>query len=75
MRDQRHGPVQSAALDYAADGIHVNTLVPGTTDTELVRRAAGMKALPDDGWQVLMKQWAKSNIPAVSRNHVPGLGR
>ncbi|MGW5551909.1 SDR family NAD(P)-dependent oxidoreductase [Nocardia beijingensis] len=61
------GLVQSAALDYAADGIRVNALVPGTTDTELVRRAAGMESLPDDAWQVLMKQWAGSNVPGLGR--------
>ncbi|MFQ6330268.1 SDR family NAD(P)-dependent oxidoreductase [Nocardia sp. CWNU-33] len=65
------GLVQSAALDYAADGIRVNTLIPGTTDTELVRRAAGMEALPDDAWQVLMKQWAKSNVPGLGRLATP----
>ncbi|MGW0245910.1 SDR family NAD(P)-dependent oxidoreductase [Nocardia goodfellowii] len=61
------GLVQSAALDYAADGIRVNTLVPGTTDTELVRRAAGMESLPDDAYQALMKQWAKANVPGLGR--------
>ncbi|MFC9896838.1 SDR family NAD(P)-dependent oxidoreductase [Nocardia sp. NPDC127579] len=61
------GLVQSAALDYAADGIRINTLVPGTTDTELVRRAAGMEAVPDDVYQVFMKQWAGSNVPGLGR--------
>ncbi|MEV6067274.1 SDR family NAD(P)-dependent oxidoreductase [Nocardia sp. NPDC052001] len=61
------GLVQAAALDYAADNIRINTLIPGTTDTELVRRAAGMEAIPDDAWQVFMKQWAKSNIPGLGR--------
>ncbi|GAA5070598.1 SDR family NAD(P)-dependent oxidoreductase [Nocardia iowensis] len=61
------GLVQSAALDYAADGIRVNALVPGTTDTELVRRAAGMEHIPDDAWRVLMKQWAGSNVPGLGR--------
>ncbi|GGK99305.1 SDR family NAD(P)-dependent oxidoreductase [Nocardia jinanensis] len=61
------GLVQSAALDYAADGIRVNAMLPGTTDTELVRRAAGMESLPDSAWQVFMKQWAKSNVPGLSR--------
>lgn len=65
------GLVQSVALDYAADGIRVNTLIPGTTDTELIRRAAGMEAIPDDAWQVFMKQWAKSNIPGLGRLATP----
>ena len=33
--------VQSAALDYADNKIRVNTLIPGTTNTEFVRRAGG----------------------------------
>ncbi len=41
------GLIQSAAFDYAANGIRVNALIPGTTDTELVRRAAGMEGVPD----------------------------
>ncbi|WP_228542299.1 SDR family NAD(P)-dependent oxidoreductase [Nocardia sp. XZ_19_369] len=61
------GLVQSAALDYAADGIRVNALVPGTTDTEFVRRAAGLEHLPDDVYQVMMKQWAGSNVPGLGR--------
>ncbi|MEU0544445.1 SDR family NAD(P)-dependent oxidoreductase [Nocardia sp. NPDC005978] len=65
------GLVQAAALDYAADGIRVNTLIPGTTDTELVRRAAGMESLPDAAWQVFMKQWASSNVPGLGRIATP----
>jgi NAD(P)-dependent dehydrogenase (short-subunit alcohol dehydrogenase family) len=61
------GLVQAAALDYADHNIRINALVPGTTDTELVRRAAGMEHVPDAVWHVLAGQWAKS--------HVPGLGR
>jgi NAD(P)-dependent dehydrogenase (short-subunit alcohol dehydrogenase family) len=34
------GLVQSAAQDYAAKGIRINALIPGTTDTALVRRSA-----------------------------------
>lgn len=65
------GMVQAAALDYAADNIRVNTLVPGTTDTELIRRAAGMEALPDDVWEVTMKQWARLNVPGQGRLATP----
>jgi len=61
------GLVQSAALDYAAKGIRVNALIPGTTDTPLVRRAAGMENVPEAAWKIAAGQWARS--------HVPGLGR
>jgi NAD(P)-dependent dehydrogenase (short-subunit alcohol dehydrogenase family) len=61
------GLVQAAALDYADKGIRVNAIIPGTTDTPLVRRAAGMESVPDAVWEVAAAQWAKS--------HVPGLGR
>ncbi len=61
------GLVQCAALDYAEKGIRINALIPGTTDTQLVRRAAGMENVPDAAWELLAAQWAKS--------HVPGLGR
>jgi NAD(P)-dependent dehydrogenase (short-subunit alcohol dehydrogenase family) len=61
------GLVQSAAQDYAADGIRVNALIPGTTDTELVRRAAGMEHVPDAIWEALAKQWAKSHVPGLER--------
>jgi NAD(P)-dependent dehydrogenase (short-subunit alcohol dehydrogenase family) len=61
------GLVQSAAQDYAANGIRVNALIPGTTDTELVRRAAGMEHVPDAIWEALAKQWAKSHVPGLER--------
>jgi NAD(P)-dependent dehydrogenase (short-subunit alcohol dehydrogenase family) len=61
------GLVQSAAQDYAAKGIRVNALIPGTTDTELVRRAAGMEQVPDAIWEALAKQWAKSHVPGLER--------
>ncbi|QCI66528.1 SDR family NAD(P)-dependent oxidoreductase [Phreatobacter stygius] len=61
------GLVQRAALDYAAHGIRVNALVPGTTDTALVRRAAGMENVPDSVWRVGAAQWAKSNVPGLGR--------
>lgn len=61
------GLVQAAALDYASSGIRVNALVPGTTDTELVRRAGGFENIPDDVYQVMMKQWASSNVPGLGR--------
>jgi NAD(P)-dependent dehydrogenase (short-subunit alcohol dehydrogenase family) len=65
------GLVQSAALDYASDGIRINTLVPGTTDTELVRNASPIGNLPDAAYEVAMKQWAKSNVPGLQRLATP----
>lgn len=61
------GLVQAAALDYARHNIRINALVPGTTDTELVRRAAGMEDIPDAAWKVVAAQWAKSNVPGLGR--------
>lgn len=40
------GMVQAAALDYAAQGIRINTLIPGTTDTEFLRKASATRACP-----------------------------
>jgi NAD(P)-dependent dehydrogenase (short-subunit alcohol dehydrogenase family) len=65
------GLVQSAALDYASKGIRINTLVPGTTDTALVRRAAGMEGAPDAVWRVAASQWAKSHVPGLQRMATP----
>src|SRR5882757_10417485 len=55
------GLVQAAALDYVSKGIRVNALVPGTTDTALVRGVGGMQNMPDAVWRVAAAQWAKSN--------------
>jgi NAD(P)-dependent dehydrogenase (short-subunit alcohol dehydrogenase family) len=61
------GLVQSAALDYAQKGIRINAIVPGTTNTALIRKVAGMENVPDAAWDAMIAQWAKT--------HVPGLGR
>jgi NAD(P)-dependent dehydrogenase (short-subunit alcohol dehydrogenase family) len=57
------GLMQSAALDYVESNIRINALIPGTTDTELVRRVAGMEHVPDPVWAIAASQWAKSHVP------------
>jgi NAD(P)-dependent dehydrogenase (short-subunit alcohol dehydrogenase family) len=59
--------VQAAAQDYADNNIRINTLIPGTTDTELVRRAAGMMDAPDAVWKAAAAVWAKSNVAVARR--------
>lgn len=58
---------QAAALDYGSHNIRINAMLPGTTDTALVRRVAGMEDVPDAVWHAAAAVWAKS--------HIPGLGR
>ncbi|WP_226858297.1 SDR family NAD(P)-dependent oxidoreductase [Diaphorobacter aerolatus] len=61
------GMVRSAALDYGDKGIRINAILPGTTDTALVRRAAGMENVPDAAWQVGAAQWGKSAVRGLKR--------
>ncbi len=61
------GMVQAAAQDYADNNIRINTLIPGTTDTEFVRRAAGMMNVPDAVWDAAAAVWAKSNVAVAHR--------
>jgi NAD(P)-dependent dehydrogenase (short-subunit alcohol dehydrogenase family) len=61
------GLVQSAALDYAQDGIRVNALLPGTTATALVRRVAGMEKVPDGVWKLALRYRAKAHVPGLQR--------
>jgi hypothetical protein len=65
------GMVQAAAQDYADSNIRINTLIPGTTDTELVRKAAGMMGAPDAAWQAAAALWAKSNVAVAKRLATP----
>jgi NAD(P)-dependent dehydrogenase (short-subunit alcohol dehydrogenase family) len=63
--------VQSAAHDYAAHNIRINALIPGTTDTALVRRAAGAMNVPDPVWRAMAAHWGKSNVPGLQRMATP----
>ena len=59
--------VQAAALEYGSHGIRVNALLPGTTDTALVRRVARMERLPDEVWHAAAAAWARNNMPGLGR--------
>ncbi|MDF1791903.1 MAG: SDR family oxidoreductase, partial [Thalassobaculaceae bacterium] len=61
------GLVRSAALDYAEQGIRINAILPGTTDTPLVRRVAGMEDAPDEVWRIGAAQWGRSNLAGIKR--------
>jgi NAD(P)-dependent dehydrogenase (short-subunit alcohol dehydrogenase family) len=61
------GLVQAAAFDYADQNIRVNALLPGTTNTPLVRRVAGMEHLPDTVWEAAAHEWARFNVPGAKR--------
>jgi hypothetical protein len=57
------GLVQAAARDYVKHNIRVNALIPGTTDTALVRRVAHMMDAPDPVWETTAKAFAELHIP------------
>jgi NAD(P)-dependent dehydrogenase (short-subunit alcohol dehydrogenase family) len=65
------GLVRSAALDYGKDGIRVTAILPGTTNTALVRGVSGMSGIPDAAWEVGAAQWGRSNVPGLSRMATP----
>jgi NAD(P)-dependent dehydrogenase (short-subunit alcohol dehydrogenase family) len=65
------GMVQAAAQDYYDKGIRINLLIPGTTDTELTRRAGGMMDAPDAVWEAAAALWAKTNVPVAHRMAKP----
>jgi NAD(P)-dependent dehydrogenase (short-subunit alcohol dehydrogenase family) len=59
--------VQAAALEYGPHNIRINAMLPGTTDTPLVRRVAGMENVPDTFWRAGAAEWAKSHVPGLAR--------
>jgi NAD(P)-dependent dehydrogenase (short-subunit alcohol dehydrogenase family) len=65
------GMVQAAAQDYYNHGIRINALIPGTTDTELTRRAGGMMDAPDPVWEAAAAVWARTNVPVAHRMAKP----
>ncbi|MET7394310.1 SDR family oxidoreductase [Dactylosporangium sp. NPDC005572] len=65
------GLVRSAALDYGGSGIRVTAILPGTTNTALVRGSAGMLGVPDAAWEVGAAQWGRSNVAGLHRMATP----
>lgn len=59
----------SAAMpfDYAQHNIRINTLIPGTTNTELVRRAAGAMNVPDAVRATMARDYGTTHIPGMRR--------
>ncbi|MEV0607293.1 SDR family NAD(P)-dependent oxidoreductase [Polymorphospora rubra] len=65
------GLVRSAALDYGGAGIRVTAILPGTTNTALVRGSAGLTGMPDAAWEIGAAQWGRSNVPGLARMATP----
>ncbi|WMT86431.1 SDR family oxidoreductase [Pelagibacterium sp. 26DY04] len=61
------GIVQTAALEYGGQGIRVNAICPGATDTEMIRRDAGFMDAPDAVWHAGVGAWARSNVHGMQR--------
>jgi NAD(P)-dependent dehydrogenase (short-subunit alcohol dehydrogenase family) len=62
------GIAKSAALDYGSRGIRVNALLPGTTDTPLVRP----DGFPDAAWEDFKARWGPLNVDGLERMAEPG---
>ena len=61
------GIIETASLDYGPKGIRVNALLPGTTDTALVRPSG----IPDVMWAAFKNAWGPLNVPALQRMATP----
>jgi NAD(P)-dependent dehydrogenase (short-subunit alcohol dehydrogenase family) len=61
------GIVEAASLDYGTQGVRVNALLPGTTDTPFVRPSG----LPDVAWTAFKNAWGPLNVSALQRMATP----
>ncbi len=60
------GLARAAALDYAAHGVRVNIVAPGTTDTSMVRGMSGVGE-DDDRWPAMREAWGRDRMPGLQR--------
>jgi NAD(P)-dependent dehydrogenase (short-subunit alcohol dehydrogenase family) len=61
------GVVQAAALAYGKQGIRVNAILPGTTDTPFVRPPG----IPDPDWEAFKAAYGPLNIEGIERMAMP----
>ncbi|WP_330230633.1 SDR family oxidoreductase [Nocardia sp. NBC_00508] len=61
------GLVAALSLDYASQGIRVNAIAPGTTDTALVRPSG----MPDPVWDAFRDAWGPLNVAGLGRMATP----
>ncbi|MFI9554215.1 SDR family NAD(P)-dependent oxidoreductase [Nonomuraea endophytica] len=57
------GLVEAASMDYGPQGIRINAIAPGTTDTALVRPSS----LPDAVWAAFKRAWGPRNASGLHR--------
>ncbi|WP_406192886.1 SDR family oxidoreductase [Kitasatospora sp. NBC_01560] len=57
------GIVKAAALAYGPQGIRLNALLPGTTDTAFVRPPG----IPDADWATYKQAWGPLNVDGLER--------
>jgi NAD(P)-dependent dehydrogenase (short-subunit alcohol dehydrogenase family) len=61
------GIAKSSALDYGSRGIRINALLPGTTDTPLVRPPE----FTDSAWADFKARWGPLNVDGLQRMAEP----
>jgi NAD(P)-dependent dehydrogenase (short-subunit alcohol dehydrogenase family) len=61
------GIVDAAAMDYGAQGIRINAISPGTTDTAFARPAG----MPDAVWTTFVRAFGPLNVSGLGRMATP----
>jgi NAD(P)-dependent dehydrogenase (short-subunit alcohol dehydrogenase family) len=61
------GVVQAAALAYGKQGVRINAILPGTTDTPFVRPPG----IPDPDWAAFKAAYGPLNIEGIERMAMP----